>query len=134
MADPVSIALSGARAEAVGLAASAANTANMRTRGRMPGSGDGPEPYRAVEAVRESRPLAQGGGAVASVRPADRPFVPEYDPGSPLADGSGLVAAPAVDPAAEAARRTTALAAFRAAVATARTAREMDRALIDSVA
>ncbi|WP_207485883.1 flagellar basal body rod protein FlgC [Arenibaculum pallidiluteum] len=139
MADALSIALSGAQAQTVRLAASAGNTANMRTRGQLPAAGAAPsetDPYRPVQAVQQSRTLPGGAGAgtVAGVRPSVPAFLAEYDPRSPEAGADGVVGAPNVDAAQEIVQQKISLRAYQANLRTVRAADEMQRALLDAMA
>ena len=92
----ISIAASGLRASSVRLSASAANIANARSTGPIPGgSADkgGARAYMPVDVVQTE---TAGGGTQASLRPRNPAYVPQYDPTSPHADDKGMVAAPNV--------------------------------------
>ena len=139
MADALSIALSGAHAQTVRLAASASNTANLRTRGQFPAAGAAPaesDPYRPVQAVQQSRTLGDGSGAgvVTGIRPTVPAFVPEYDPGAAEADAAGIVGAPNVDAAREIVEQKLSLRAYQANLRTVRATDEMQKSLLDALA
>ncbi|CAH2599203.1 Flagellar basal-body rod protein FlgC [Rhodovastum atsumiense] len=110
--DAMMTAVSGLTAAARSLDVIASNVANARTTGRVPTAG-APQTtaYQPIDIV-------QIGNATGGVEVTYRPTVPattvEYDPTSPHANASGLVAAPNVDPAAEVVNQYAVLAAYEA--------------------
>ncbi len=92
--DIANIARSGMQFGQTVVTASASNIANSRTTGAI-------APVSAVQAVyepvrAESQSQQNGGVASRFALRGEAPVI-QYDPGSPLANGEGLVAAPAVD-------------------------------------
>ncbi len=108
----MAIAASGMAAASASLTASASNIATMQTAGPAPTSGG---VTTALSSVLPSSPLA-------------------YDPSAPFANLQGMVAAPNVDPVAEAVNQMTASEAFRANLAVFETASKNFRTLLDALA
>ncbi len=137
MIPALSTALSGMQAATARLAASASNVANVRSTGPLPAAepgvapADGRRAYVPVDVIQRGDPSGGVATAYAPRRPA---HVPEYAPGSPDADGRGLVAAPNVDLAAEAVSRIEALLAFKANAAVARATDRMMESALDLTA
>lgn len=142
MGDTVlNIAASGLTAATRRLEASASNTANVFSTGRVgaqPGEGDAA--FQAQTVVQSSVEAgssngASGAGAGAGVRaritPTSSPVQLAFDPNSPLANSDGFVEAPAVDLGQEAATQISARAAFSASAALIRAADEQTDALLD---
>jgi flagellar basal-body rod protein FlgC len=128
MIDAIATAVSGMRAAARRLEASASNVANLGTRGALPPPDAGPAAY---QPVRVEQVAAAGGGALASVRVVSPAWRVAYDPEASLADADGLVAEPNVDLAGEALEQAVAEAAFRANLSTLRTVQDMVRRLYE---
>jgi len=125
MINTIQIALSGLHANSKKVEASAANIANMTSSGRL--SGEGQQPYSAVTTVQEA---TESGGVKTTIVAKNPPFTPAYDPGSPLADENGTVGVPNVDLAEEAVNMSVAKAAYKANIATLKTADEMQQELL----
>lgn len=136
MPSAIPIALSGALAAQTRLSNSAANVANLRTAGALPGV-DGavpagaPRAYVAVRTVQQSvaGPDGQGQGTRAIARPANPAILAELSPDSPFTDGDGRIAVPNVDLVGERVEQITAAAAYKAAIAVIKTQDELDREL-----
>jgi flagellar basal-body rod protein FlgC len=77
---------------------------------------------------------AVGGGTAATVVPVTPSYVPSYDPSAPHANSSGLVAAPNVDLANQAAQQMVAQYAFAANANVVRIASQMQQTLLDITA
>lgn len=134
----MAIAASGMAAASVSLTASASNIANMETVGPVPSTGpQQPVPsnsggvYQAVSATTQALP---GGGVTAAISNTRPGYTLAYDPSAPFANLQGMVAAPNVDPVAEAANRISAAAAFRANLAVFETANKNFKSLLDVLA
>lgn len=97
MINAIQIALSGLNAAKTKADVSASNIANAQTEGAL-NPADGPAPYRAQTTVQNTQ---AGGGVETQVVPANKPYVPSYNPDSPFANADGLVGAPNVDYASE---------------------------------
>lgn len=129
-----SIGLSGMQAAEARLLASASNLANLGSYGSLAGAGrsGGARGYTPVDTVQIS--AGEGAGVAITYQarqPATRPAAaPEF----PLADRSGLVAAPNVDPVQEALDQISARQAFEANARVVRAAQTMQRSLFDVVA
>jgi len=92
MVQTIGIALSGLDSASKRLYASASNIANARSTGTLDGSGR--QPYFAVDTQNQNNGQ---GGVSTQIVPKQTPFVPSFDPGSPLANEQGMVAAPNVN-------------------------------------
>jgi flagellar basal-body rod protein FlgC len=111
MSDSIAIAVSGLTAASRRLDAAASNIANSQdTSPLVPQPGD-PQPYQPVDVVQTAAP---GGGTLAAYKPAAPASHAIFDPGSPFADTSGLVAAPAVDTAQQLVDTTVARVSYEA--------------------
>jgi flagellar basal-body rod protein FlgC len=129
------IAASGLHASMARLDASASNIANAGVTGSAPppfllastpkgGSG----PYQPVVVHQAPAP----GGGVETLAGLRQPSsLPLYDPSSPAADASGMVAAPHVDPASEIVDQFQAAQAYKLNLSMVRTAQAMEALLID---
>lgn len=134
----MAIAASGMAAAATSLTASASNIANMETVGPVP-SGGPLQPvlsnsggvYQAVSATTQALP---GGGATATISNTLPSYTLAYDPSAPFANLQGMVAAPNVDPVAEAVNQISASTAFRANLAVFETASKNFKSLLDTLA
>jgi flagellar basal-body rod protein FlgC len=134
----LTIAASGLQASVARLDASASNIANASTIGTPVGSASsfssvtapksGTGSYRPVD-IRQS---AAPGGGVATLAGLRQPSsFPLYDPSSPSADASAMVAAPNVDPASEIVDQIQAAQAYKSNLSVIRTADAMEGALLD---
>jgi flagellar basal-body rod protein FlgC len=134
----MAIAASGMAAAATSLTASASNIANMETVGPVPSGGPlQPVPsnsggvYQAVSAPTQALP---GGGVTAAISNTLPSYTLAYDPSAPFANLQGMVAAPNVDPVAEAVNQISASVAFRANLAVFETASKNFKSLLDTLA
>jgi flagellar basal-body rod protein FlgC len=119
----IGTALSGLRAAATKVAASADNIANMDTTGALTGN---PAPYAPVQT--EQQALTNGGVSATNVaRPG---FVPAYDPQSPFANTDGLVGVPKVDLANEIVNLDIAKTAYKANAKVMQAASDMQNDLL----
>ena len=97
MINPLNIALSGLMASSKKLDVAANNIANAGTKGAIDPA-DGPSAFTPNDTVDQTAP---GGGVISKAQPRINPFVPNFDPDSPLANEQGLVNAPNVNLAEE---------------------------------
>jgi len=136
MADPFSIALSGAVTQTQRLAASASNVANQRSTGPLKPVEDGPRAYQPIvaEQVAMAGPKGEPQGTRTVFRPANPAVRAEYQPDAPHADENGLIASPNVDVLRESVERVQALRGYQSNLATLRAADEMERQAIDLTA
>jgi flagellar basal-body rod protein FlgC len=134
----MNIAVSGMRAASAGLNASASNLANLESDGPVPATSPQQPVAQAPGGVYQPVALTQtaqsGGGVTASVMPSLPSYALAYDPSAPFANMQGIVAAPNVDPAQEVMNQMTASLAYRANVATFKTAQQMEKTLLDATA
>ena len=130
MSSPLSIALSGMAAAGLRLQVSAANVANMRTSGPLPGA-DPAGFAPAYVPLRVNQVEAGDGGTSAGTAPVSPSFVAAFDPGAPFADHNGMVAAPNVDLADELVQQFLARYAFVANAKIMQADLQMTRTLID---
>jgi flagellar basal-body rod protein FlgC len=134
----MNIAVSGMLAASTGLNASASNLANLESDGPVPATSP-QQPvaqapgsvYQPVAATQTAQP---GSGVTASVTPSLPSYALAYDPSAPFANMQGMVAAPNIDPAQEIANQMTASFAYRANIATFKTAQQMEKTLLDATA
>jgi flagellar basal-body rod protein FlgC len=134
MADALSIATSGLIAQTKRINASASNVANMTTTGTIAGTtGSDPTAKSAYSPVAVQQTAAAGntGGTTAVYTPITPGWVAQYSPNDSSADGSGMVAAPDVDPVSETVNQITATRAYSASAAIVRTSDQMAQALLD---
>ncbi|WP_367575663.1 flagellar basal body rod protein FlgC [Pelagibius sp.] len=111
------------------MAVSAANVANMRSRGVDPeGPAQQPGAYGPGRVQEVSVP---GGGVRGEVRPITPASVQTYEPGSPDADAEGLVDRPNVNLAEELVTQMQAQRAYEANAAALRTQDEVTKSLLD---
>jgi flagellar basal-body rod protein FlgC len=134
----MNIAVSGMLAASAGLNASASNLANLESDGPVPATSPQQPVAQAPGSVYQAVALTQtaqpGGGVTASVTPALPSYALAYDPSAPFANMQGMVAAPNVDPAQEMVNQMTASLAYRANIATFKTAQQMEKTLLDATA
>lgn len=124
-------ALSGLAAVTNGVAVTANNVANLRTTGR-PGATGEDAAYQARQSVNVSG--AAGQGVQSQVRLVSPPTLLRYDPTDANADAGGLVETPNVDLAEQATNLLSAGTAYRANLASFRTADDLLKQLIDETA
>jgi flagellar basal-body rod protein FlgC len=134
----MNIAVSGMLAASAGLNASASNLANFESDGPVPATSPqqpvAQAPGSVYQAVAATQTVQPGGGVTASVSPSLPSYALAYDPSAPFANMQGMVATPNVDPAQEVANQMMAALAYRANIATFKTAQQMEKALLDAVA
>jgi flagellar basal-body rod protein FlgC len=127
------IALSGMQAAELRAQAAAENIANSSTVGSLPdavGARQSRQAYQPVSVVQSSN---VDGGVSAELVNKEPAYIEEYNPGSPFADARGVVAAPNVDLAEEAANLMSAKLQFAANAMVMRAASEMARDLFDAL-
>jgi flagellar basal-body rod protein FlgC len=124
------IALSGLSAASTRLTASAQNVANADTSGST-AAGGGTPPYQPWLVVQTS---AASGGVAANLQRSTAPYLQTYAPDNPQADAEGMIGVPDVDYATEVVDQVSAMASFKANLAVIRTADEMQKALLDTLA
>lgn len=130
------IAVSGLNASVARLNASASNTANINTtgvtaQGAAAAVAAGQTPNSAYQPVMLYQSAVAGGGVSTRIGAAAPGTTTRYAPSSADADSDGMVAAPDVDPGAEAVEQIKALSAYRANLSVIRTADQMDGALLN---
>jgi flagellar basal-body rod protein FlgC len=109
-----SIAASGLAAASLRLQVSASNVANAADTGPLPGGANASKFSPAYVPLQVNHVATAGGGTAANVAPVSPAYVPQFDPGAAFADQNGLVAAPNVDLANEAAQQIIARYEFTA--------------------
>lgn len=144
MADALTIALSGLQAQTARLNAAASNIANAGDTGTLPAApgtaASASGASSSAPAVTVYKPLqvslvAQESGGVAATITADQTgYSAAYDPSSPLANGQGLVATPNVDYANETVNLLESKEAYKANISVIKTADEMEKELLDTLA
>ena len=134
----MNIAVSGMRAASTGFVASASNLANLESAGPVPATSPqqqvAPAPGSVYQPIAVTDTAQPGGGVAATVAPSLPSYTLAYDPSAPFANMQGMVAMPNVDPAQEAVNQITASLAYRANIATFKTAAEMEKTLLDAMA
>ena len=126
MIGAISTALSGLFAASKRVEASASNIANVSSAGALDEK-DGRAPYSALTTVQKA---SEGGGVQAENIPKDPGFVPAYAPDSPFANEDGLIGVPNTDLAEDAVNLKLAETAYKANLATIKTAGEMNDELL----
>jgi flagellar basal-body rod protein FlgC len=136
MTSAISAAHSGLYVQSRRLEASASNVANVDSIGAVPdASGDVPDGApRAYTALRVDPVSRVDGGVDARTRPDPSSKSLAYAPDRPFADANGLVQVPGIDLAEERVTQIEAGIAYRANIATLKTADEMERTLLDTKA
>ena len=136
MINAMSISISGLKASAARLSASASNVANAGTAGALPTNPapDAPAPYAPVDVVQKS--IGEGGaaGVAATYVPRTPAYVAAYDPDAPFADARGMIAVPNVDLAQEAVGQIEAALSFRANLAVLKLQAKASKDLLDVLA
>jgi flagellar basal-body rod protein FlgC len=127
IANPVNIAVSGLRAQALRMSTIAGNIANSHT-----SRAEGGDPYRAREVVLSATPEDGGVVRIDGVR-ADMAtdFRSVYQPGHPDADEDGYVRMPNVQLPVEMMKLTMASRAYQASAATLKRYQEMMNATLE---
>lgn len=130
MINAINIALSGLLASQKKVAVSASNIANLTTNGSLEDKDNAP--YNALTTVQEAVTDTDGNGVgvKSTTVPKNSPFVPAYDPGSPLANEQGLIGTPNVNLAEEAVNLSLAEHNFKANVKIIEAASEMSEELL----
>ncbi|NLH79700.1 MAG: flagellar biosynthesis protein FlgC [Phyllobacteriaceae bacterium] len=131
MMSALAISLSGMNAAARRLETSASNVANVDTVGALPTASRQSTVYRAEAVVQTD---VSGGGVATSVVRTSPDWTPRFQPSSTFADTSGLVAAPSVDLASEAATQISAKLAYQASAKATKVEEEMAKSTIDAFA
>lgn len=132
MISAIQTALSGLMAASKRVEASASNIANLQTVGSLEDANNPPYTPLTVQQQSLKGSDGQGFGVKAEFAPKNPAFVPAYEPDSPFANGDGIVGAPNVDLAEEAANMIIAKASYKASAAVMKTAGEMEDALLRS--
>ena len=134
----MNIAVSGMLAASAGLNASASNLANLESDGPVPATSPqqpvAPAPGSVYQPVHVTDAAQPGGGVSTTVSPSLPAYTLAYDPGAPFANMQGMVAAPNIDPAREVVNQITASLAYKANIATFKTAQQMEKTLLDALA
>jgi flagellar basal-body rod protein FlgC len=134
----MNIAVSGMLAASTGFTASASNLANLESDGPVPATSPqqpvAQAPGSVYQPVAVTQMLEPGGGVSAAVTPSLPSYTLAYDSSAPFANVQGMVAQPNVDPAREIVNQMTASLAYRANIATFKTAQEMEKTLLDAMA
>ena len=131
----MNVAVSGMLAASAGLNASASNLANLESDGPVPATSPqqpvAQAPGSVYQPVAVTQTAQPGGGVTASVTPSLPSYALAYDP---FANMQGMVAQPNIDPAQEIVNQMTAALAYRANIATFKTAQQMEKTLLDATA
>ena len=126
MIGAISTAISGLFAASKRAEASAENIANALTSGALDEK-EGPAPYSAQTTIQQT---GETGGVRAENIPKDPGYVAAYSPDSPFANEDGLIAVPNTDLAEDAVNLKIAEKAYKANLATIKTANEMNDELL----
>ncbi len=124
MVDAISTALSGLNAASNRIEASASNIANSTTTSAL-------DDENAAPALTTAQSAEENGGVRSQIIPKDPGIVERFAPNSPFANEDGVVGAPNVNLAEEAVNLKLAETAYRANIATIKTANEISEALLD---
>lgn len=135
MVDSISISLSGLRAQSQKLGTTANNIANVSTVGIVPEEGNTSTVYQgqAID-FRSIQVDGEAAGVLAEAREDAYGYSVTYAPDSPYANVDGNIAVPNVDLTTEAVDLMTTELAYKANIAALKTADEMERALLDTLA
>lgn len=125
----IGTALSGMQTSLARLTASASNIANANSTGAPNAAAGQTQAYQPVRV--QTSPTA-GGGVAATTVSVTPTTVPRYDPTSPNADASGMVAAPNVDVASEMVEQLSAKIAYEANLKVMRTADRMGESTLEA--
>lgn len=125
----MSIAASALRAQQQRMRVIAENIANSDSTAQVAGG----DPYRRQAPVFETTVVAGGGNGVkmAKVKPDQKEFKLEYQPGNPAANAQGYVKMPNVDTLIESLDMREAQRAYEANLNVIETARSMERGTLD---
>ena len=126
MIGAISTALSGLVAASKKVEAGANNIANLSTAGALDPA-DGPAPYSTQITTQTAN---ESGGVSANITTRDPGFVTAYAPDSPFANAKGEIGVPNTDLAEEAVNLKIAQTAYKANIATLKTAGEMSDELL----
>ena len=132
MINAIQIALSGLNAASLRVEASASNIANLSTAGALD-SANGQPPYQALTTTQSVMTDRNGEtlGVRSDIVPDGRPFIPAYDPDSPIDDSEGLIGTPNVDLAEEAVNLQLDSTTYKANLKTIETVGHMEDALLN---
>ena len=134
----MNIAVSGMLAASTGFTASASNLANLESAGPVPATSPqqqvAPAPGSVYQPVAATRTAQPGGGVTASITPTLPSYTLAYDPSQPFANMQGMVAEPNIDPAQQVVNMMTASLAYKANIATFKTAQQMETTLLNTIA
>lgn len=142
MVSATTISVSGLRAAALSVEASASNVANARTAGRISDAklGPGPSGQASIEPpatgyrpVRVSQQSVEPAGVRATLEHVDPPQVAAYDPTNPMADDQGMVALPRVAIENEVVNLIQAKRAYEANLKVIATEDKMTGSLLDTI-
>lgn len=122
MIGAISTAISGLFAASKRVEASASNIANISSAGALDPK-DGRAPYSALTTIQKSNDV---GGVQAENITKDPGFVPAYDPDSPFANEDGLIGVPNTNLIEDVVNLKVAETAYKANLATIKTANEMN--------
>ena len=138
MDSAMAIAASGMAAASASFAISAANIVNMQSAGAVPPTNPSlPVPQTAgsvYQPVSATFTASSGGTVQVNTSNTLPSYTLAYDPSAPFANLQGMVAAPNVDPVAEAVNVMSATAAFQASVAVFKVADQNFKSLLDMLA
>lgn len=130
MADAVTIATSGLRAQKQKVGVAAHNIANVSTAGAVPTAQGVSTVYRPLQAQFHSLP---NGGVGVNITEKNDAYHLSYNPSAAYADAQGLIAVPNVDLAQEIVDAMMAKNAFKANALTIKVGDEMERKLLDTL-
>lgn len=128
LSSSMSTILSGMNAAATRLAASASNVANVMSTGTVPDDNGNSNAYRPLEVSQTS---LDSGAVATSLTSRNPAYVLQYEPDSPDANASGMVAAPNVDLSSEIADQLSAKFSYEAAASTMKVLNEMQQKTLD---
>lgn len=131
MMNAISIALSGLSAATKKLNASAANIANLQSTGSLEEGRQAPFNPLTTEQTAQTDTEGSPQGVRTEIVPRQNPFVPTFDPDSPFADENGIIGLPNVNLAEEAVNQIQAELAFKANIATIKTAENLSDELLN---
>lgn len=122
MVNAIDIAVTGLKAATRKMEAAASNIANVSTSGALDGNKK-PPPYDHLTTTQTAD--QNGAGVKASLMASGRPYVPQFDPDSPLADENGIIGLPAVNLAEEAVNLKIAQHSYKANIEVIKAAEDM---------
>jgi flagellar basal-body rod protein FlgC len=137
MNDAMNIAISGMLTASASVTASASNIANIESIGPVPETGPQQpvvqRPGSVYQPVAVSQTATPGGGVSATVQPTTPSYTLAYDPTAPFANLQGMVAEPNIAPAQQVVNLVTASLAYKANIASFKTAEGTFNALLNTV-